>query len=70
MESYDKLLFQESKTDEFDILELPEGYLYYAKHRNGGNNKSGGDVVVYKQTLSKYLKFIETECQFVLWVNI
>lgn len=33
METYDILVFQETKIDQLDHLNLPNGYSYKAKHR-------------------------------------
>jgi len=34
IKQYDILIFVETKNDEFDEINLPGGYSYYAKHRN------------------------------------
>ena len=52
---YDMLIFQETKTDELDLLDLQDGYSYFAKHRNMSKGKSGGIIIVFKSNLSKYL---------------
>ena len=39
IESYDILIFQESKTDELDVLELPNNYMCFAKHRRNVKTK-------------------------------
>lgn len=49
---YDIVILAESKTDALDILDLPDGYLYHAKHRTVCNKRSGGIVVVYKTSLN------------------
>ena len=41
IESNDILVFVESKIDEYDILELPKGYLYFSKHRSKFRKKIG-----------------------------
>lgn len=66
IKSYDILIFTETKTDELDDLKLPNEYSFYAKHRK----KSGGIVVVYRKFLSKFLNFINSESEFVQWVEI
>jgi len=48
IESYDILIFQESKTDELDVLELPNNYMCFARHRRNAKTKSGGIVIVLK----------------------
>ena len=70
IESYDILIFEETKTSALDTIELPTGYLYFTKHRKLTENKSGGIVIVYKSSLSAFLHFINTESEFVQWVKI
>ena len=60
IESYDILIFQESKTDELDVLELPNNYMCFSKHRRNVNTKSGGIVIVFKIYLLKSLTFISS----------
>jgi hypothetical protein len=39
-----------TKTDKYDILNIPDGFSYVAKNRNIFKHKSGGIVVVYKNS--------------------
>jgi len=48
IKNHDILLFQETKTDTYDKLDLPDEYSFKAKHRKSYCRKSGGIVVVYK----------------------
>ena len=48
---YDILVFTETKTDKFDILELPTGYDYFAKNRSKFSKKSGGIIVIFREVL-------------------
>lgn len=70
IENYDILFFQETKTDIYDHLCLPKGYSYKAKHRKTCHKKSGGIIIIYKNYLSKFLEFPETESDYVQWVKI
>ncbi|CAG2254109.1 unnamed protein product [Mytilus edulis] len=70
IKSYDILIFTETKTDDLDDLKLPHDYTFYAKHRKKCKKKSGGIVVVYRKHLSKFLNFINSESEFVQWVEI
>ncbi|CAG2238348.1 unnamed protein product [Mytilus edulis] len=65
---YDILIFLESKTDEFDILGMPDGYKYFAKHRTKFKKKSGGIIICFKSNLEKFLKFPKSNSEFVQWV--
>jgi hypothetical protein len=49
--------FTNSKTDKYDILNIPDGFSYVAKNRNIFKLKSGGIVVVYKNNLKNHIKF-------------
>jgi len=63
--SKDILIFLESKSDEFDVFDVPTGYFYFAKHRSNFSKKSGGIVIVYKESLKKYLNFPKSSSEFV-----
>ena len=44
---YDICLFVETKTDDLDVLNVPNGYLYYCKPRSVIDKKSGGLTILY-----------------------
>ena len=48
---------------------MPDEYAYFAKNRKKCNRKSGGIIIVFKKALSKYLKFLTSESEFVQWVE-
>jgi hypothetical protein len=57
--------------DNFDLLELPNEYDYFAKSRKHFSQKSGGIVILKKtKKLQKYLRFIKSESEFVQWIDI
>ena len=66
----DILIFVETKTDEFDHLDLPDEYTFFAKHRKKVNRKSGGIIIIFKKYLSKYINFLQSESEYVQWVEI
>lgn len=68
VKSHDVNIFVESKTDELDVLNLPNGYLCNSKIRTNCKRKSGGIVVIYREYLKHFLKFIKTSSNFVQWV--
>ena len=70
IESYGILIFQETKTDQYDNLLLPNGYSFKAKHRQKCDRKSGGIIIVYKDSLGKFLQFYDSESDFVQWVKV
>ena len=68
--NYDILVLVETKTDEYDNIKLPNEYTCYAKHRIFFKKKSGGIIIIYRKILSKFLKFIQSDSEFVQWVEI
>ena len=70
IESYDILVFVETKLDDLDVLDVPKNYSYVTKNRTKMCKKSGGIVIIYKKILENYLSFIDNECQFVQWVKL
>ena len=70
IKKYDILIFVEIKTDEFDEINLPSGYSYRVKQRKTFKRKSGGIIIIYKDTISKCLTFPTSNSEFVQWVEI
>ena len=70
IKKYDILIFVETKTDEFDEINLPGGYSYHVKHRKKIIRKSGGIIIIYRDTISKCLTFPTSNSEFVQWVVI
>lgn len=68
--SHDIIIFVETKLDDLDILNVPNGYSYITKNRENMCKKSGGIVIIYKSKLKNCLSFIHSESQFVQWVKI
>ena len=64
IENSDILVFEETKTDEFDQLLLPKYYSFRAKHRTKFQKKSGGIIIVFKNYLEPFLHFPDTEILF------
>ncbi|CAC5398495.1 unnamed protein product [Mytilus coruscus] len=54
----------------FDVLNVPEGYSSFSKCRKQFAKKSGGITVIFKNELKDILNFQNTDCEFVLWVKI
>ena len=55
--THDICIFIETKTDKYDILDIPDGFSYVAKNKKIFKNKSGGIVVVYRNNLKNHIKF-------------
>ena len=70
IKNYDVLLFTETKTDNFDVLKIPCDYDVHFKNRKKLKNKSGGIVVIYKTYFSNYSKFLDSDSDFVHWIEI
>jgi hypothetical protein len=43
----DICLFVETKTDDLDVLNVPNGYLYYCKHRSAFDKKKNQVVLLF-----------------------
>ena len=43
---------------------------YHVKHRKHFKRKSGGIIIIYEDTISKYLTFPTSNSEFVQWVEI
>ena len=65
IKKYDILIFVETKTDEFDENNLPG-----VKQQFFFIRKSGGIIIIYKDTISKCLTFPTSNSEFVQWVEI
>jgi 3-deoxy-D-manno-octulosonic acid (KDO) 8-phosphate synthase len=48
--SHDIIIFVETKVDDLDILNVPNGYSYITKNRKKMCKKSGGIVIIYKSS--------------------
>ena len=70
IENSDILVFEETKTDEFDQLLLPKYYSFREKHRTKFQKKSGGIIIVFKNYLEPFLHFPDTESDFVQWLKL
>ena len=64
------MIFQESKTDGLDVLELANDYLCFAKYRRNAKAKTAEIEIVFKRYLLKSLTFISSESEFVQWVRV
>ena len=67
---YDFICLTETKTDDFDNVDIP-GYTFKLKNRKTKSKvKSGGIAFGYKNELENYVQTIETESNLVFWVKI
>ena len=58
------------KLDDLDILESDDFLFKYKNRQKLAAYKSEGIAIGYKKYLEKYVKPIETDCQYVYWLNI
>jgi hypothetical protein len=69
--THDICIFIETKTDKYDILNIPDGFSYVAnKNRKIFKHKSGGIVVVYRNNLKNHIKFLYSNSDYVSWLKI
>ena len=70
VESYDLVCFTESKIDNTDIISFP-GYTCFTQPRKQRFCRKYGGISVYsKITYSKYIKLIDTDSDYILWLEI
>ena len=71
IKAHDICIFVETKLNELDVLNLPEGYVYVVRNRKICKRASGGIAVIYKKELNSVLKFdIKKDSQFILWFQL
>ena len=62
IKEYNIVGFLESKLDQYDVLNVPNGYDYIMKkNRKNVKRKSGGIVLLYKKHLSRYIHFTNSD---------
>ena len=67
---HDIIGFVETKTDDYDTIDV-DGYIFKMKNRKKiSNRKSGGIVLGFKEKLKKHIKVFDTDCNFVLWLSL
>ena len=67
---HDIFICIETKIDDLDILNLPDGYCEFHKNRKKFKKKSGGIAVIFKENLRDSIKFLDSDSEFVLWFTI
>jgi hypothetical protein len=67
---YDILLFTEIKTDQFDVLKLPNDYSYFSKSRKKFPKNQVELLIVFKKVLSKFKKIIYSDSEYIQWIEI
>ena len=67
---FDFMCVCETKTDEYDTVDI-DGYVYFSKHRSHPfERKSGGIGVYVRNNLSHHVQIIKSESEYVLWLVI
>lgn len=67
---HDICIFLESKIDDLDILNLPNGYESFYKPRQKFCIKSGGITIVFKTEFERYLNFPKTDSEYIQWIKL
>jgi hypothetical protein len=62
--SHDIIIFVETKLDNLDILNVPNGYSYITKNRKKMCKKSGGIVIIYKRINSFSISSNDSELEY------
>ena len=67
---FDFMCVCETKTDEYDTVDI-DGYVYFSKHRSHPfERKSGGIGVYIRNNLSHHVQISKSESEYVLWLVI
>lgn len=67
---YDFLCFVETKLDETDIISLP-GFNFLSQPRKQTYiRKSGGICILVKENISKYIRHLETDSDYIMWISL
>ncbi|XP_063427570.1 asparagine-rich protein-like [Mytilus trossulus] len=64
------LCLTETKLDDVDEIDCDNFIFHYKNRKKLANHKSGGIALGFKKYLDKYIKYIQSDCQFVLWFSI
>ncbi|CAG2203416.1 unnamed protein product [Mytilus edulis] len=67
---HDIICLTETKTDNFDNINIPEYTFKFKNRKSHSRVKSGGIAFGYKNEMSKYIHIIETKSSLVLWAKI
>ena len=70
VKSYDLVCFTESKLDNTDIILFGGLYLFYSTEKTEILPQIRGILCLLKITFSKYIKQIDTDSDYILWLEI
>lgn len=68
--SFDVLCLTETKLDDCDTIECEEFIFKFKNRHKITNYRSGGIALGYKRYLEKFIRPIESECNFVYWFQV
>ncbi|CAG2230935.1 unnamed protein product [Mytilus edulis] len=63
-------ILNKTKLDDVDEINCDNFIFHYKNRKKLANHKSGGIALGFKKYLDKYIKYIQSDCQFVLWFSI
>ena len=70
IQSFDIVTCTETKLDELDVIRI-NNYICIQKNRKKKVIRRSGDIVtLINDKIFKHFKYIETECEYVLWFKI
>ncbi|CAG2188707.1 unnamed protein product [Mytilus edulis] len=70
LDKHDIVCLTETKLDDVDEIDCDNFIFHYKNRKKLANHKSGGIALGFKKYLDKYIKYIQSDCQFVLWFSI
>lgn len=69
MNDFDLVCFTETKLDDFDDISNDD-FVFECKNRKRYKNKSGGIALGYRKYLKDFVKVINTDSPYVLWLSL
>ena len=64
---YDIIGFQETKTNQFDTIELNDFNICFKNRSDISKKRSGGIALAYKKNLENFITVLETKSSLALW---
>lgn len=64
------ICFSESKIDQTDVISFPGYGSFMQPRKQNFLRKSGGISIYFKENLSKYITKVESESDYILWIEL
>ena len=67
---YDIIGLQETKTDDLDDISFENYNLHFLNRNHMSKRKPGGIALMYKRSMTEYIKLLDSDSKLVLWFSI